>query len=109
MASDVRRRSSGNDNTGAKQSFVDHLYGSRLPRATILHFACFGSPFSSYLRVEKAIVGRVCPTTWRIFWYCASVMEVQAGKFWRPSNSSSYAADHVCLSWPSKDIIWIRV
>mgnify|MGYP003326720004 CR=1 FL=1 len=75
--------------TGAKQSDVDQECGSRLPRATMRHFARFGSPFSSYLMVEIAMVGRAEPTMWRILLYSSSLMVVQAGRSLRPKYSSS--------------------
>ena len=67
MASEVSRQSSGRLSTGAKQSLVDHSCGSKLPRATILHFARLGRPFSSYLTVDMAMVGRALPTVGRNF------------------------------------------
>ena len=72
------------DMTGAKQSLVDHTCGSRLPSATILYFARVGLPFSLYLMVDNAIVGRALPTMFQIFWYSVSVMDVHAGRLYSP-------------------------
>ena len=51
------------DNTGAKQSVLVQLFGSKLPRTTIRYLHRFGSPFSSRFSVEIAIVGSAGPVT----------------------------------------------
>ena len=72
------------DMTDAKQSLVDHACGSRLPSSTILHFVRVGLPFSLYLMVDDAIVGRALPTMCRIFRCSVSVMDVHVGRLYSP-------------------------
>eukprot|EP00979_Chaetoceros_neogracilis_P012296 scaffold3187_cov123-Chaetoceros_neogracile.AAC.1 len=57
----MRMRSSRGDITGAKQSLLDQLVGSRLPSTTIRYFARSGLPFSSGLILEMAMDGRALP------------------------------------------------
>ena len=78
-----------------------HSYGSKFPSTTILHLQRFGLPFSSYLIVDIAMVGRALPTEGRSSWYCCSVMCVHVGKSSNPKYSSSYDCFHNFLSWSS--------
>ena len=73
------------------------------------HFARFGVPCSSYLMVEMAIVGNALPTMFLIFLYSDSLMHVHAGRSANPSDSSSYALDHIDLSSGFRDIILMSV
>ena len=64
-AIDRRRHSSIWDRTGAKQSLLDQLLGSRLPRTMRRYLHLMGVPFSSRLRVDFAMVGSAGPVTLR--------------------------------------------
>ena len=94
---DTMKYSSTIEITVSKQSFVLQLWGYRLPRATMHYLARLGFLFLSYLTVEIAIVGRVCPTSCLILEYLAWVMGVQLGRLLRPKYSSSYPLFQV--SW----------
>ena len=85
----VSRRTSICDSTGAKQSDLLQLLELRLPNTTILYLHLFGCPFSSLLSVEIAIVGRAGPVVFLRSLYLSSVMISKAGRFFRPSYSSS--------------------
>ena len=60
-----RRRNCKEERTGAKQSAVDQSCGSKLPRTTMRYFARTGSPCSSVLMVDIAMVGRALPNIGR--------------------------------------------
>ena len=88
-AMEVSKRTSVCDKTGAKQSVLDQLFGSRFPRTTIRYLQRLGSPFLSLFNVEIAIVGSAGPVTFLSVLYSFSVIISKAGKFLRPSYSSS--------------------
>ena len=62
------------DRTGANVSCLSQLWGSRLPRATILYFARCGDPCSSCFIVDTAIDGNMGPRMCLSCWYSVSVM-----------------------------------
>ena len=99
VAIDTRSLSSGCESTGAKQSVLDQSFGSWLPRTTMQYFAHFGLlPFSSFLIVEIAIVGRALPVTFINLLYSGSVITSHVFRAISPLYSSEYAASHVSRS-----------
>ena len=73
-AMERRRRSSSWDKTGAKQSLLDHSWGSRLPRTTILYLHRIGLPSLSFFNVARAMDGSAGPVTFFNSLYSSSVM-----------------------------------
>ena len=73
------------------------------------HLHRLGFPFSSNFIVEMAMVGRRLPTVGLIALYSSSVIVVHAGRFVKPSYSSSYAVFHSSLSLSWRVCIWSKV
>ena len=53
----IMKLSSNYNSTGAKQSFLVQIFGSKFPSAAILYLALSGLPFPLYLITNIAMVG----------------------------------------------------
>ena len=62
------------DITGAKQSCLLHVCGSKFPKTTIRYLARMGFPSAFFLMVDIAMLGRALPVIGRRIWYSFSVM-----------------------------------
>ena len=69
---DIIKLSSIWDITGAKYSDLDQSCGSRFPSTTMRYLARTGFPFSSFLMMEIAYVGRALPMVGNKALYSAS-------------------------------------
>ena len=98
VARAVSRRNSACDSTGAKQSDLVQLFGSRLPSTTIRYFARTGFPSPSFFMVEIARVGSARPTVGRSLSYSSSVITSHVSRLRRPSYSSLYERSQISLS-----------
>ena len=93
----TRSFSSRADRTGAKQSLLFHLWGSRFLRTTIQYLACDGAPFSSVLTLDMTMDGSTLPTIGQSAWYLSSVINSQVSmSSCRPS--SRYDLSQISLS-----------
>ena len=73
------------------------------------NFARVDFPSLLYLMVEISMVGRVDPTVDRRRSYSSAIIVVQAGRSWRPTYYSSYAAFIVSKSDLDRYFILSRV
>ena len=96
----IKHWNSSWDITGAKQSCLIHVRGSKLPNTTILYIARMGFPSASFLMVEIAMMGNALPVIGRRSWYYFSVMYSHV---WvssvRPKYSLRYALSQIDLSF----------